>query len=430
MRRRILVAILSVASIAVILFGVPLAIVVERSVEQNATLRVERQAILAARDVPADFATSDDPVELAQNTNGIALALYDPAGALIAGRGPSVADPTTRQALRNEVVDTEASNQLVVAVPVAANERVIGAIRAEQSTSAADTRTRKIIALLGALTVGVLGVGAAIGYVVAGRLARPVRRLRDAAVQLGDGDFTIEVPRSSVPELDQAGQAMTATARRLDEMVTRERAFSTDASHQLRTPLAGLRAAIETELQFPRIDRTDVLHEAIVDIDRLERTIADMVTIARGPGQNSVTASVSLVLDEIDAAWRGRLAAVGRPLRIADASELPAVSGNASMLRHALDVLLDNALTHGGGEVRVDHALAAETITLSVADDGGRRDSSPVRDGAAMTDVPHGLGLPMARRLIEALPGRLSIRPSPESWHADVVLRRADAGQH
>ncbi|MCU1364410.1 MAG: Histidine kinase, partial [Ilumatobacteraceae bacterium] len=55
MRRRILVAILSIAGIAVVLFGVPLSIVVDRLVEEDATLRIERQAVLAAREVPGDY---------------------------------------------------------------------------------------------------------------------------------------------------------------------------------------------------------------------------------------------------------------------------------------------------------------------------------------------------------------------------------------
>lgn len=73
----------------------------------------------------------------------------------------------------------------IVAVPVAADERVVGVIRAEQSTAASQSRSRRIFALRGALAVGVLIVGGAIGYVLADRLAQPVRRLRDAAALLG-----------------------------------------------------------------------------------------------------------------------------------------------------------------------------------------------------------------------------------------------------
>ena len=84
----------------------------------------------------------------------------------------------------------------VVAVPVSADEAIIGAIRAEQSSAGSDARTRRIVLVLGSLAVGVVAVGAGIGYVIAGRLARPVRDLRDAAVRLGDGDFSLDVPRS------------------------------------------------------------------------------------------------------------------------------------------------------------------------------------------------------------------------------------------
>ena len=254
MRRRILHAIFAVAALAIALFAVPLAVVVERFVDEEAMLKVERQAILAARVVPEDFAFNHDRVELPANTAGIHLGLYDSRGLLVAGTGPKTADAATAGALANHVTDAETDTSRVVAVPVSVDEQIIGAIRAEQSTAASDARTQRIVLLLGSLAIGVVAIGAGLGYLIAGRLARPVRALRDAAVQLGEGDFTIKVSRSEIPEIDQAAVAMMATATRLDDLVTRERSFSSDASHQLRTPLAGLRAAIETELEFPRPD--------------------------------------------------------------------------------------------------------------------------------------------------------------------------------
>jgi signal transduction histidine kinase len=425
-RRRILAAILSVTAVAIVLFGVPLAIVVQRFVDDDAALRVERAAVLASRQVPADFATSNDPVELPTNGDGIVLALYDHDGVLIAGSGPTVADAATTEALGNRIADVELSGARVVAVPVAADERVIGVIRAEQSTAASDARTRRIITLLAALAVGVLMIGAAIGYVLAGRLARPVRRLRDAAVDLGDGDFTIDVPRSSVPELDQAGQAMTATARRLDDLVSRERSFSADASHQLRTPIAGLRAAIETELAFPRTDHTEVLHEAISDIDRLERTITELLTIARTSEIATAPVVLAEVFAEIEENWRGRFARADRPLTIAAARYAPTVRGSSAVLRHALDVLVDNALRHGAGEVRIDHTVTETTVTISVTDDGpGFSTPALVEPASPEDDMSlHGLGLPLARRLVEALPGRLTITRAAPHPQIDIVLQR------
>src|SRR5262245_52909696 len=137
MRHRILLAILSVTGIAVVLFGLPLAIIVERLVDEDALLRVERQAVLAARDVPSDFATNPDPTELPVHDD-ISLALYDLSGARVAGTGPPVADDVTREALGDRVADTETDGARIVAVPVADNEHVVGVIRAEQPTSASN----------------------------------------------------------------------------------------------------------------------------------------------------------------------------------------------------------------------------------------------------------------------------------------------------
>jgi signal transduction histidine kinase len=428
-RRRILVAILSVAAVAIVLFGVPLAIVVQRFVDNDAALRVERAAVLAARQVPAEFATSNDPVELPDGTDGISLALYDGRGSLVAGTGPDRADGATMRALDNEVIDVTTSGARIVAVPVAADERVVGVIRAEQSTAASQSRTRRIIALLGALAVGVLIVGGAIGYVLAGRLAQPVRRLRDAAVRLGHGDFAIEVPRSRVPELDEAAEAMTVTARRLDNLVSRERSFSADASHQLRTPLAGLRAAIETELNFPRPDPTVLLHEALSDIDRLERTIGELLTIARTPAILNSCTSLADVFADVEESWRSRVAMEHRSLRVASARYAPPVVGNAPMLRHALDVLLDNALRHGAGTIAIDLTITDESVTITLSDEGPGFTLPPSATDGTNFDpfdgAVHGLGLPLARRLVDAMPGRLLLVRSGPRPQLDILLRRS-----
>ncbi len=428
MRRRILTVVLSVTAVSIVLFGVPLAIVVERFVDDDAALRVERTAVLASREVPGDFVTSNDPVELPENSDGIALGLYDLRGSLVAGSGPPAADSPTLRALQNEVIDTEVSGTRVVAVPVAADERVVGVIRAEQSTASSDSRSRRILALLGVLAVAVLAIGASIGFVLAGRLARPVRRLRDAAVQLGEGDFTLDIPRSSIPELDQAALAMTATAQRINDLVTRERSFSADASHQLRTPLAGLRAAIETELEFPRQDPTEVLYEAVSDIDRLERTITDLLMIARTSSLDGAPVVLADVFTEIEPVWQPRFAGAGRTFTVAPARYAPAVRGNAATLRHALDVLLDNALRHGAGRVHVGHVVSDDAVTISVTDEGpgfdassGSTDPSEPSAGAPV----HGLGLPLARRLVEAMPGRLAITRPGANPQVDIVLQRA-----
>jgi signal transduction histidine kinase len=423
-RRRILTAILSVTGIAVVLFGVPLALVVKRVVDEDAMLRLERQAVLATREVPGDFTSGADPVELPEGRNGATLTLYDGQGHRVAGNGPGAPGAVVTQALRNEIASAKTGRSRVVAVPVTADESVVGVIRAEQSTAASSARARRLIMLIATLAAGVVAIGALIGYVLAGRLARPVRRLRDVAVQLGEGDFTVEVPRSPVREIDEAAQAMNATARRLDDLLRRERAFSADASHQLRTPLAGLRAGLETELQFPRPDRSAILRDSIDDIGVLERTITELLAIARTPAQQPAACSLGAVFDDLESSWHGRFASAGRPLVLIDAHDAPMLKGNGALLRQALDVLLDNALVHGDGEARVWYDLAPESVTIHVTNEGAAFSSNGDRIDGAHPDAgeTHGLGLPLAERLVDALPGRLSIVRSDANPQIDIVV--------
>ncbi|MFZ0626729.1 MAG: HAMP domain-containing sensor histidine kinase [Acidimicrobiia bacterium] len=428
MRRRILTAMLGVTAVAILLFGVPLAVVFERLENEGAALRLERQAIAASRAVPGDFGETSDPVEFPPTADGVTFGLYDKSGSLVAGDGPASADATTIRALRNEIADLETPTLRVASVPIAANEVVVGAVRAEQSNVAGEAQTAGVLVTMGAIALLVLAVGASIGYLVAGRLARPVRLLRDAAVQLGNGDFMIDVPRSKVVELDEAAVAMTATAHRLDDLVTKERMFSSDVSHQLRTPVAGLRAAIETELEYPRADSSDVLREALVDLDRLESTIGELLAVARTSTTDDTAVDLLGLLNQVETRWQKRFTRAGRTLAVSPARFLPPVSANGAMLGHVLDVLIENALEHGAGEVLLTNAVGDDSVTLIITDEGEGFESGQAmsRDTAGSSTQAKGLGIPLAKRLVEAMGGRLSINQPGPNPRVDVVLRRLD----
>src|SRR4051812_20561579 len=110
------------------------------------------------------------------------------------------------------------------------------------------------------------------------RLAVPLERLARAARRLGQGDFASRAPRGGVAEADEIAAALDDTARRLGDLVARERAFSAGASHQLRTPLAALR--IELEALELRSEAPPELARALAQVERLQTTIDTLLAVA------------------------------------------------------------------------------------------------------------------------------------------------------
>jgi signal transduction histidine kinase len=406
-------AIAGVAALAVVLFAVPLALVLQRIYRDEALLRLQRDTVAATREIDVGPG-ADDPVELPPSPRE--LAVYDDSGRRIAGRGgPGAADDLVRQALRAQApTDRVQGGRLVVAVPLVAGERVTGAVRAERDDAEAAKSAGEPLRLLVGAAAGVIGVAllAAIGL---GRgLARPLERLADAARRLGEGDFAIRAPRASVRELDDVALALDASADRLDELVNRERAFSADASHQLRTPLAALR--IELEAMQLRGPETPELAAALTQVDRLQDTVDTLLAVARDTPRSGTLTPLRGWLDDAESRWRGPLAAQGRPLhvRLDDPGLTAQVS--ASVLREILDVLLDNALRHGAGAVTLHARRAGGSLALDVADEGAGPALDPDRVFARRhgSAAGHGIGLALARSLAHAEGGRLLLtHPAP-----------------
>jgi signal transduction histidine kinase len=419
-RTRIVGLAVLAAVLAIGLFGVPLA----AGVLQYA-LSVERTKLLivanaAAGTVVADILRGDTPTDLPDLTNETRLAVYVDRGLLIAGTGPEGGDEQVHRALRSEINTGEVGGDLVVAVPVTNDADVIGAVRAASPRSA-------IYRQMALLWLGMLGLaGLAIGTVwlvarrQARRLARPLEELSAAARRLGQGDFSVRTTPADIPEIDSVGSALNSTAGRLDDMLARERSFSADASHQLRTPLTGLRLRLEAALDRPDQDLRHAINDGIAAADRLEHTIEELLALARDTRSSNVTPlDLPGLLDEIERGWHDRLAAQDRVLRVAIDPQAPTSLASTAAVRQVLTVLLDNAATHGAGTVSVSVRNAADALAIDVSDEGTgitapepelftRR--SHLADG-------HGIGLALARSLAEAEGGRLRLtRPAPPTF--------------
>ena len=413
-----MLSIAGVAALAVVLFAIPLAIVLLRSYRAEDILRLQRDTVAATRAIDVD-ATGADPVELPARPRE--LAVYDRAGRKIGGRGgPAAADAIVRDAMRTErLADRVDDGRVVVAVPLVVGERVTGAVRAEAVRAG---RGGIWLALAG-LALLLIGLSIAAAVVLARRLSRPLERLGEVARRLGEGDFAVGAPRSGVNEVDDVACALDTTAGRLDSLVSRERAFSADASHQLRTPLAALRLELEA-LQL-RGDRTPELEAAVGQVDRLQETVTTLLAVARDTPRSTVESDLRQLLAGVSDRWHPPLGAEGRKLRLEAGGEQAVAPISAPVLREILDVLLDNALRHGAGDVTVTVRDASGALAIDVADQGPGVSGDPeaVFERRSGRRVGHGIGLALARSLAHAEGARLIItRAAPEPVFTLLVV--------
>ena len=427
MRRRIVGLSVLAAVLAITLFGVPLAYGVAQFFLDDERTEAERTADVAAISVAADLIRGERPTDL-NTTADITVGLYAIDGRRLAGAGPGRADEIVVSAAGGRVASADdVRGQLVVAVPVTDGDTVTGVIRAASDYSAVRLRIVTTWALM--LALGVLAVAATwlLARRQARRLAAPLEALADTAQRLGDGDFSVRTSVSGIPEIDAAGTALDTTAQRIGELVARERAFSADASHQLRTPLTGLRLGLETALELPPSAHPRAMHAAIESADRLERTIEDLLALARDTGPNGEPLPVTALVADWAAAWEPVLTGLGRQLRVDVADGLPVSQASAAAVRQVVSVLLDNAVTHGAGTVTLSVRDAGAALAVDVGDEGaGPGDPDAVFRRRADGAQGHGIGLALARSLAEAESGRLRLsRPCPPVFSL-LLPARAD----
>jgi signal transduction histidine kinase len=251
-----------------------------------------------------------------------------------------------------------------------------------------------------------------VGRRQARRLAQPLEDLEQSARRLGDGDFGVRTRRGGVEEIDAVGAALDATAIRLDDLLARERGFSADASHQLRTPLAALRLRLEAALERTDQDPRPAIAGSLVDADRLEAIIDELLTLARA-GQAGQAGRIDLeaLLGELSPEWAARLALTGRDLEVRIDPGAPDPHASPAAVRQVLAVLVDNATVHGRGTVTVATREASGAVAVDVSDAGPGVQEAPAHLFTQRADRQdgHGLGLALARRLAEAEQGRLDL---------------------
>ncbi|MCU1429249.1 MAG: integral rane sensor signal transduction histidine kinase [Actinomycetia bacterium] len=429
MRRRILVATLAVAAAAFVLFAIPLAVAVRNLVIADELDELERLATRVEQNVGAASLQGADAIEFPRTDAGVRLGFYDANGIRRAGAVPLHLEPALQGARQGRVVQHR-GKRLAVAVPVTRNERVMGILFADTSGSQVTGRVGRYWLLIGASAAAAFGIAALLARSQARRIAAPLGRLADAARRVGAGDFTTPAPRAGIDEIDAIASALDAAATRIDGALTRERQFSADASHQLRTPLTALRVALENA----QLDGGGPhLESAITQTERLDATIEELLALARDTHSGPEPVPVGPLLDDLREQWHGRLAAAGRPLRIAIDDDTDSLHATPTAVRQVLDVLVGNAEEHGRGAITVRARSVRGGVAIDVSDEGPGvvDDPAEIFRRRSAKEGRRGIGLALARSLAEAEGGRLVLsHAGPRPVFTVVLTSQPTADDH
>jgi signal transduction histidine kinase len=293
--------------------------------------------------------------------------------------------------------------------------------------------------LLGGPVALLLASLAAYGTVAAA--LRPVEAMRARAAEISgaEDEERLPVPEAK-DELHRLGETLNEMLDRLRGAVERERAFVDDASHELRTPLTLHKTELELALRYA--EGTEQLRaaigSAIVESDRLSRLAEDLLVLARADkGRLSVDVE-PVGVEELFAAVRKRLSGsaqeAGRSLVFDDPDGL-VVEGDRGRVEQALTNLVDNALRHGEGPVRLWTRHTDDDVELHVTDAGPGfpADFLPHaferfrRGDAARAEGGTGLGLAIVEAIARAHRGRAGARNAPQGG-ADVWIELGRVG--
>jgi two-component system, OmpR family, sensor kinase len=387
LRTRLLAAFAYVLVLVIVALEVPLILNVSRRVDAEVKAQAAAQAQLVAASAAAEL-EDDDTRALAEIADE---AARETGGrVLVVGRGGDiVADsenqtgsyrdrPEIAAALGGRISqgrrfsETLGESILYTAVPVVIGNDVEGAVRVTQSVDAIDRRVRRDV--LGLIGIGVIALvlGLAFAWILAGTLARPLQRLANTARRVEAGDLEARAEPEGSSEHREVAHAFNDMTERLGQVLEAQRQFVANASHQLRTPLTGLRLRLESASLKAGPELADELAAAEREVERLARLLTALLTLAREGDRPAARATASLAetVEHAGERWADRAEQGGHRL-VVDCRGDAVARASEEDLAIVLDNLIENALHYSeGGTVTVECGRDGNEVYLAVADEG------------------------------------------------------------
>ncbi len=326
-----------------------------------------------------------------------------------------------------------------------------GILQVARSLAEAD---QTLATLRNSLLVGIVAVTMAafgLGWVLAGTALRPIDRVGQAAKRIGDArDFRRRIddsgPRDEIGRLASTINGMLAELEAAHNQTERalvaQRRFVADASHELRTPLTTIRGnldLLQREPPIPADEQAAVLVDIISETERLIRLANDLLTLERADAAWPLPVEPTPIRPVIDEVVRQARALDPDREIVVDAIPDVAVSANRDAIKQTLLILLDNAIKHTptGTPVAVAANANGAEASVSVSDQGHGIPAEATthlferfyRGADQRSGAGVGLGLAIARALVESQRGRITVESQPERGSTfTVTFARAMAG--
>ncbi|MBB5078961.1 signal transduction histidine kinase [Nonomuraea endophytica] len=420
LRGRVTLIATAVAASVLIPAGVG-GVAVARSVVENGLWRSTREAASQVSAQVRDGGLRGGTIPLTDATVNL-IQVVEPGGRVIARSAAAANMPpltTMWPPPDNRIISTvmcedeECVHLSAIRIDTAPDSPVVYAGRATPGVLS----TRVLEAVVFAQVAILVGLASWATWLVTGRALRPVAVMRAELDAVNASDLSRRVAQPpGDDEVAELARSINSTLARLERSADQQRQFASDASHELRTPIAGLRAQLESAQLYP--DDTDVgelVAGALRDTDRLEAIITDLLLLAR------IGSRVDVVKESVDLSELVREELMGRhdliPVRDALADGV-IVEGVRMQLSRLLTNLLDNAERHADTHVTISVEAEEGYAVLEVANDGAEiptQDRERIFDRFTRLDAARsrdaggtGLGLAIARDVALAHRGIIS----------------------